>query len=77
MKYLLNSIISFLNSMRDAKQNEYDFEIRNFNLKTKFDMENNTSINHENGNNANVLLSHTFQIFTTYGGKLNRITETN
>ena len=30
---------------------------KNFNIKTKFDMENNTSINHENGNDANRLLS--------------------
>jgi hypothetical protein len=34
-----------------------DFGTRNFNLKTKFDMENNTSINHENGNDANRLLA--------------------
>jgi hypothetical protein len=33
-----------------------DFGTQNFNLKTKFDMENNTSINHENGNDANRLL---------------------
>jgi len=33
-----------------------DFETRNFHLKTKFDMENNTLINHENGNDANRLL---------------------
>jgi hypothetical protein len=34
-----------------------DFGIQNFNLKTKFDMENNTSINHQNGNDANRLLA--------------------
>jgi hypothetical protein len=33
-----------------------DFGTRNFNLKTKFDMENKTSTNHENGNDANRLL---------------------
>ena len=33
-----------------------DFETQNFNLKTKFDMENETSTNHENGNDANRLL---------------------
>jgi hypothetical protein len=33
-----------------------DFGIINFNLKKKFDMENKTSINHENGNDANRLL---------------------
>ena len=33
-----------------------DFETQNFNLKTKFDMENKTSTNHENGNDANRLL---------------------
>jgi len=32
------------------------FGTRNFNFKTIFDMENNTSINHENGNDANRLL---------------------
>jgi hypothetical protein len=34
-----------------------DFGTQNFNLKTNFDMENKTSINHENGNDANRLLS--------------------
>ena len=34
-----------------------DFGILNFNLKNKFDMEHNTSINHENGNDANRLLA--------------------
>jgi len=34
-----------------------DFGTRNFNLKNKFDMENKTSINHENGNDANRLLA--------------------
>jgi hypothetical protein len=34
-----------------------DFGTQNFNLKTKFDMENKTSINHENGNDANRLLA--------------------
>jgi hypothetical protein len=34
-----------------------DFGTRNFNLKTKFDMENKTSTNHENGNDANRLLA--------------------
>jgi hypothetical protein len=33
-----------------------DFGTRNFHLKTKFDMKNNTLINHENGNDANRLL---------------------
>ena len=33
-----------------------DFGTLNFNLKTKIDMENKTSINHENGNDANRLL---------------------
>lgn len=33
-----------------------DFGTQNFNLKTKFDMENKTLINHENGNDANRLL---------------------
>ena len=30
---------------------------QNFNLKTKYDMENKTSTNHENGNDANRLLA--------------------
>ena len=34
-----------------------DLGTQNFNLKTKFDMENNTSINHENGNDDNRLLA--------------------
>jgi hypothetical protein len=34
-----------------------DFGKQNFNLKTKFDMENKTSINHENDNDANRLLA--------------------
>jgi hypothetical protein len=34
-----------------------DFGTRNFHLKTKFDMKKNTSINHENGNDANRLLA--------------------
>jgi hypothetical protein len=34
-----------------------DFETRNFNFKNKFDMENNTSTKHENGNDANRLLA--------------------
>jgi hypothetical protein len=34
-----------------------DFGTRNFHLKTKFDMENKTSINHKNGNDANRLLA--------------------
>jgi len=34
-----------------------DFGTQNFHLKTKFDMENKTSINHENGNDANRLLA--------------------
>lgn len=34
-----------------------DFGTQNFNLKTKFDMENKTSINNENGNDANRLLA--------------------
>jgi hypothetical protein len=34
-----------------------DFGTRNFNFKNKFDMENNTSTNHENGNDANRLLA--------------------
>ena len=34
-----------------------DFGTRNFNLKTKFDMENKTLTNHENGNDANRLLA--------------------
>ena len=34
-----------------------DFGTQNFNLKTKFDMENKNSINHENGNDANRLLA--------------------
>ena len=33
-----------------------DFGTQNFNLKTKFNMEHNTSTNHENGNDANSLL---------------------
>jgi len=33
---------------------------QNFNLKTKFDMENNTLTNHENGNDANRLLYAVF-----------------
>jgi hypothetical protein len=33
-----------------------DFGTRNFNFKNKLDMENNTSPNHENGNDANRLL---------------------
>jgi hypothetical protein len=37
-----------------------DFETRNFNFKNKFDMENNTSINHENGNDANRFLPSIF-----------------
>jgi len=32
-----------------------DFGTQNFNLKTKFDMKNKTSIKHENGNDANRL----------------------
>ena len=32
-----------------------DFGTQNFHLKTKLDMENKTSTNHENGNDANVL----------------------
>jgi len=35
-----------------------DFGTKNFNLKTKFDMENNTSTNHENGNAANRVLAN-------------------
>ena len=34
-----------------------DFGIQKLHLKTKFDMENNTSTNHENGNDANRLLA--------------------
>jgi hypothetical protein len=34
-----------------------DFGTQNFHLKTKFDMKNKTSINHENGNDANRLLA--------------------
>lgn len=34
-----------------------DFGTQIFNLKTKLDMENNTSTNHENGNDANRLLA--------------------
>ena len=34
-----------------------DFGTQNFNLKNKFDMENNTLTNHENGNDANRLLA--------------------
>jgi hypothetical protein len=34
-----------------------DFGTRNFNLKTKFNMENKTSTNHENSNDANRLLA--------------------
>jgi hypothetical protein len=34
-----------------------DFGTQNFHLKTKFDMENKTSTNHENGNEANRLLA--------------------
>jgi hypothetical protein len=34
-----------------------DLTAHNFNLKTKFDMENNNSVNHENGNDANRLLA--------------------
>jgi len=34
-----------------------DFGTRNFNFKNKFDMENKTSTNHENGNDANRLLA--------------------
>lgn len=34
-----------------------DFETQKFYLKTKFDMENKTSTNHENGNDANRLLA--------------------
>jgi flagellar basal body-associated protein FliL len=34
-----------------------DFGTLNFNLKNKFDMENKTSTNHENGNDANRLLA--------------------
>jgi hypothetical protein len=34
-----------------------DFGTQNFHLKTKFDMENKTLINHENGNDANRLLA--------------------
>ncbi|MDI9536698.1 MAG: hypothetical protein QM280_02370 [Bacteroidota bacterium] len=34
-----------------------DLGTQNFNLKTKFDMENNTLTNHENGNDANRLLA--------------------
>ena len=34
-----------------------DFGTQIFHLKTKFDMENNTLINHENGNDANRLLA--------------------
>jgi hypothetical protein len=33
-----------------------DFGTQNFHFKTKFDMEDNTSTNHENGNDANRLL---------------------
>lgn len=33
------------------------FETQNFNFKTKFDMEHKTSTNHENGNDANRLLT--------------------
>ena len=33
-----------------------DFGTQNFNFKNKFDMENKTSTNHENGNDANRLL---------------------
>jgi hypothetical protein len=33
-----------------------DFGTQNYNLINKFDMENKTSINHENGNDANRLL---------------------
>jgi hypothetical protein len=34
-----------------------DFETLNFHLKNKFDMKNETSTNHENGNDANRLLA--------------------
>jgi hypothetical protein len=34
-----------------------DLETQNIHLKTKFDMEHETSINHENGNDANRLLA--------------------
>ena len=34
-----------------------DFGTQNYNLNTKFDMEHKTSINHENGNDANRLLA--------------------
>jgi hypothetical protein len=37
-----------------------DFGTQNFNLKTKFDMENKTSTNHDNGNDANRLLAAVF-----------------
>ncbi len=49
-----------------------DLGTQNFNLKTKFDMENKTSTNHENGNDANRLLAVRAYKCTHCGKVVNR-----